>query len=144
MYPLRKGFSAPTLDLLGEDPEDFRQEGYFVRQEDAYKAGPIVIVIHWVRVFRNLDGEIVTRIPHRKYVDRRHVSEIYPNDLGGMSIKFSDDVQYVGNWDMGIGLGPNTGDFDYEYVGRIRDGDEIVWENGFMAEDRKKLVASKN
>ena len=72
--------------------------------------------------------------------------------LGGIAIKFSGGVRYIGNRNDSARddiildcteLNPNFGEltFPYKHIVRILDGDEVIWRNDDLSEhvffDRK-------
>ncbi len=63
------------------------------------------------------------------------VKAVRPNDLGGISITFSPLVEYRGPsegplrlFDHGMPL-----DLDPKYVGRIKNGKDVIWQNPGIA-----------
>lgn len=71
------------------------------------------------------------------------VESCYLNDLSGVSIGFSVDVRYVGNYAGNVALKISDSSpigFPYECVARVRRVDEtVVWENSDLPK-RKKLL----
>ena len=72
---------------------------------------------------------------------------VYLNDLGGLSLQFSDDAIYDGNYGANVVLRsrgrrfPLFG-FGYSAVARVKDGEDIVWENIDVPNKRKMLQSN--
>ena|SRR3989338_10709322 len=135
-YPTDDGFKAPKLDFF--KPTLLRNRSDFVGVElkgQRYR---------WIT--RDYDDN--SRKPKQEVTQdelpRGVISGVYVNDLGGITVGFSENVTYAGNFGGGVELGfPPDGvpwSFNYDQVARVRKPDgTVVWENSHVPKKRRTL-----
>ena len=133
MSPLEKDFYDPIIEFLPPELVDEEQvrgvRGVIIRRADRrtlfqYESGTL-------GPLRGLPPGVV--------------SEVYANDLGGISVGFGCDTKYIGNRCGEVRLEvPEFGElgFEYSFVARVRTSlsDEVVWENNLAVPKKKRLL----
>ena len=137
MEPLETGFMAPTIDFF--KPRRTRGIYDFIGIESG-KNG-LYMIFH-----ENPYSENQRRKRHRAFLPPDVINSIYVNDLGSLSFDFADKVKYRGN-----SVGAVTFDFPdtdfsipYDAVARVKKGDKVVWENGFVPQEKRLLQTASS
>lgn len=121
MKPTKTGFKSPTIDFFnpGREFGMYNLNGVEIRDDELY-----------VIASEQRESRLKTR---KVSIPRGSISSVYPNDLGGLSFDFSTDVEYDGNGGGAVHLKirglDDTFVFSYDMAARVKDGDEVVWQN---------------
>ncbi len=131
MEPTEKGFKAPILDYF---PPRIRP-----------RRNAIIGVVsdaRWSNLLYTEDGNVYSdggRFP------RDVIAKVRRNDLGGISISFTDGVEYYANTGGNVAIRVNNEPvigFGYDQVARVIKNDGIiVWENVDVPKGKKLLSA---
>lgn len=131
MEPTEKGFKAPTLDYFS--------------QRVRPKRDAIVGVVnrgHYSYFLYTEDGNVYSA---ETPFPRDAITKVGINDLSGVSISFSDGVEYYANIGGNVGIrvtGEPVIGFEYGQVARVRKNDgTTVWENVDVPK-RKRLLST--
>lgn len=135
MHPIDTDFPYPILDFF--KPTRLRNRSDFIGlQLDGQR---------YQGIFRGSDSH--TEPKHERYVllPSGVIRQVYSNDLGGLSIGFSGDTIYLGNFGGGVEIKfpreKQPWSFDYGQVARVRRTDGfVVWENADIPKKRRILT----
>lgn len=131
MEPTEKGFIAPTLD-------------YFPPRKRPRRDATVGVVNdgYFSNLLYTEDGNVYS---DGMLFPRDVITKVGINDLGGVSISFSDGVEYSTNMAGHVGIQVNRKPvigFNYDQVARVRKNNgTTVWENVDVPK-RKRLLST--
>ncbi len=133
MQPKEKDFVAPIIDCF--KPNKKQKNGVI----------GVKYAASFAQIINMEDDSCFSENNQGMLLPRSSIDRAYINDLGGISLGFSPDVLYDGNYLGLVMLKIPDSDykpfgFAYEYAARVRKVDEIVvWENSDVPEKKKLL-----